>query len=462
MSEAHPLDVLGLRRAAGAEALAGGAKAFVPVHVGTHDVPIGTLLELLEQRPGLLPPRTGHLGNWEDIAHGRAGAMDFNTAICGGGHGYPLIYGFTRTEAEAEGGDEAYQPGSLIDGGRRRRLALHTWDGRGFVRRDRSLPLFCPLVRAELDGALVPLVDVHWRRMAGISGFRFRQWAHRLVERGPLVVDMLTVLLERAGRPKHPGQVFFPELISNAVRLSGEVGRCEVVPDGEGFLLEGHRYPSARALAEAVLLTVRSLVDPQDFFERLPQLPPVLPVMSLQLTNVLFGLLDTHHPDAPAGRPESPFITHLHWGARAMAGCPPRRGGYLSRRSTVRSLRAIAGPLVEEFDEANPLCFVLLPAQVFMLCPPSTSQADPAAMAELFKTVLAAAPDEAYPTALAWLSEHADRLSPYLRSRFVAGSGVPAGGPPREPAVPVEPDGFRDLTFRQACGVVAAFEEVLG
>ena len=145
-----------------------------------------------------------------------------------------------------------------------------------------------------------------------------------------------------------------------------------------------------------------------------------------------------------------------------MAGCPPRRGGYLSRRSTVRSLRAVATPLVRHFDEANPLAFVLLPAQSFMLCPPSTAPADADLLAGLFKTVLAAAPDGSYDATLGWLGDHADLLSPYLRGRFKNGSGAPADGASREPAVPVEPDGFRELTFRQACGAVAAFEEVLG
>lgn len=459
----HILDELGLRAAAGADALASGAKAFSPVHVGTHDVPIGTLLGLLERNPDLLPPRTGHLGNWEDIALGRSGPMDFNTAICGGGYGYPLIYGFTRTEADSEGGDEAYQPGSLIDAGRRDLLPLYTWDGQGFARRDRGRPLFCPLTQADVDGELVPLVELHWRRMSAIPGYRFKQWAAALVERGPLVTDMIRVLLEQAGGGKDPrnARQVFAELISHAVRLDGEVGRCELVRDGDAYVLEGHRYPDAQALAEAVMLTVRALVEPHEFFARLKEVPPVLPVMSLQLTNVLFGLLDTHHPDVPAGTPESPFITHLHWGARAMAGCPPRRGGYLARRSTVRSLRAITAPLVEHFDEANPLCFVLLPAQVFMLCPPSTSADDAEILADLFKTVRAARPDDSYETTLGWLADHGDRLSDYVRGRFRSGSGVRVGGTPRAAAVPVEPEGFRELTFRQACGAVAAFEEVL-
>ncbi|GHD02168.1 hypothetical protein GCM10010313_15590 [Streptomyces violarus] len=456
----HILDRLGLRRAAEADALTAGTKTFVPVHVGTHDVTIGALLNALDADPALLPPRTGHLGNWEDIAAGRSGPMDFNTAICGGGHGYPLIYGFTRTEADTEGGDEAYQPGSLIEKGKRHTLPLHTWDGTRFVRRDRSKPLFCPLVQAEVDGQLVPLVELHWQRMLALPGYRFRQWAAALTDRAPLVTDMLTLLLEQAAAQGR--NQAFAELISQAVRLDGEVSRCDLRPEGTGYVLDGHRYPSARALAEAVMLTVRALVEPAGFFARMRDLPPVLPVMSLQLTNVLFALLDVHHPDAPAGPPESPFITHLHWGARAMAGCPPRRGGYLSRRSTVRSLRAITDPLVRHFDEAGPVAFVLLPAQAFMLCPPSTAPDDAEVLAELFRGVRAAGPEAAYDTTLTWLDSHRERLSEYLRGRFRSGSGVPADDTLREAAVPVEPEGFRELTFRQACGAVAAFEEVLG
>lgn len=455
------LDELGLRSAAGADALAAGEKTFQPVHLGTQDVRIGTLLELLRRDPDLLPPRTGHLGNWEDIALGRSGPMDFNTAICGGGHGYPLIYGFTRTEAAAEGGDEAYQPGSLIEQGRRDSLDLYTWDGRAFVRRDRGRPLFCPLTQAEVDGGLVPLVDLHWRRMLRIPGYRFRQWAAVLVEHGALVTDMLTLLIEQADATTRQG-TRLAELISQAVRLDGDVARCDLSTDGAGYVLDGYRYPSARALAEAAMVLVRALVEPAGFFEQLGGLPPVLPVMSLQLTNVLFGLLDTHHPDGPAGGAESPFITHVHWGARAMAGCPPRRGGYLTRRSTVRSLRAITTPLVRRFEQARPVAFVLLPAQVFMLCPPSTCPADGDLLAGLFKAVLAAGPDAAHETTLGWLGEHREKLSAYLRGRFTSGSGVPADGTLRDPAVPVEPDGFRDLTFQQASAVVAAFEEVLG
>ena len=453
------LDGLGLAQAVDAEGLLSGRKTFGVVHAGQHDVRIGTALDLIRTDPDLLPPRTGHLGNWADIAAGRAGPMDFNTAICGERYGFPLIYGFTRTEAREPGGDQAYQPGSSIIRGQRRDLSLHTWNGERFQARDHERPLFCPLVLAEVGGELVPLVEVHWQQMLGTADYPFVQWAQALTARAGMVTDMLTLLLEQAGAQGRTQA--FAELISHSVRLDGQVGRCDLQPDGAGFVLDGYRYPSARSLAEATMLTVGALAEPRWFFDHLREMPAVLPVMSLQVTNVLFAELGMHRRAWREGRVEAPLITHLHWGARAMAGCPPKRNGYLVRRSTVRSLRAISDPLVEHFAAAQPAAFVLLPAQVFALCPPSTSPQDLELMGLLVKTIASTNPDGAHAAALHWLEEQADQFSPYFRGRFQLGAGVPADGRRRKAAHLEQPEGFTDLTFRQACAAVAAFEEVL-
>jgi hypothetical protein len=453
------LDGLGLVKAARVDELADQSQSFMPINVSMHDLRIGTLLDLVHREDGLLPPRTGHLGNWGDIALGRSGPMDFNTAVCGPGHGYPLVYGFNRTEAEIEGGDDVYLPGSLVDEGERTLLPLFTWDGSGFVRRDRSRPLFCPVVQTELDGQLVPLIDVHWQRVMDIPGYRFEQWAAGLVDNYELMVELLCVLFEDARCQPNPGRGLI-ELISHSARLDGEVSRCEMSLDGDGYLLDGHRFDSTRALAEAVMLPLRALTEPKWFFEHIAELPPVLPVISLLLTNVLFAVLGVHRPDETGVPDEGPFITHLHWGARAMAGCPPRRNGYFARRSRVRPMRTITAPLVKHFPQIKPICFVLLPAPVFMLCPPSTSPQDVARMDRLVRSVLAATPDAAYDTALAELGSYGTEFSDYLNGRFDDGSGVLRDGRLREPAVPVEPAGFRDLTFRQASAMVAAFEQV--
>jgi len=167
-------------------------------------------------------------------------------------------------------------------------------------------------------------------------------------------------------------------------------------------------------------------------------------------------VLGVDRPDESGVPATGDVITHLHWGARAMAGCPPRRNGYFGRRSRVRPMRTITAPLVAQFAAIKPICFVLLPAPVFMLCPPSTAPHDIELMTGLVASVLSAAPDDAYDTALHEIGGFSD----YLARRFDDGSGVLRDGLDRAQSVPVEPDGFRELTFRQASAMVAAFEQV--
>src|SRR5688572_21896525 len=96
-----PLEIveeLGLSNRIDVEALAARRCSYDSIHFGLHHVPIGSLITLIQDEPFLRPPRTAHIGNWEDIAKGRAGAMDFNKVICKWNLGYPLIYPFTKTE----------------------------------------------------------------------------------------------------------------------------------------------------------------------------------------------------------------------------------------------------------------------------------------------------------------------------------------------------------------------------
>lgn len=434
-------------------------RVLTPVHLGTRDVTIGSALNVIQKHDTLLPPRTGHLGNWDDIAQGRAGAMDFNAAICGPGYGYPLIYGFTRTEAETEGGDDVYLPGSLVDRGHARQLALYTWNGKRFAMRDRSRPLFCPFVQADYNGGLRALITVHWERMLRIPGYRFKNWAQSLLDNEPLLIDMLCVLLDEACSGKYPERDL-SELISHSARLDGQVSRCGPVPNGTGYLLDGCRYASSRELARAVTLSLRALTEPEWFFANIDSAPVVLPVPSLLLTNMLFAVFGDHRPEESGVPNEGPFITHLHWGARAMAGCPPRRNGYFARRSRLRPMRNIMRVLTRDFPEVKPVCFVLMPAQVFMLCPPSSSQADLDRLSQVIKVVHEADPELCYETALREVESRSEEFSRYLRGRFRNGVGVAHDDGRPEMGQPAEPETFREMTFRQACALVAAFEEV--
>lgn len=455
------IDSLDLTSSIDMEAMRDRRQAFARVHVGMLDVPIGSLLEGLRRDPVGLPPRSGHLGNWDEIARGRAGAMDFNQAICAGGYGYPLIYSFTQTEAESpRAGDWVYLPGSIVQGGRYAPLALHSWDGTRFVRRARDHALFSPFVRAEVDGQLVGLTRLHWQRMQGLAQFRFRHEAAVILEHEEQVRAILEHLLEAARTRDNPRRAF-GALIASTVALDGTMSRCDIATQGAGYRLGKRVYASTAELVEAALVPFRAAADPDWLCAAIADLPSTVPVVG----HILLGVLSAMFATPEGGtRPEGPVNVHLHWGARAMAGFPPRRRGYFMERSTARSMREICATLVDAFDDVQPLCVVLLPAATFMLCPGSAHPDD----AELVGELLA---DAADPTLSApeieaithrWLERRRDALSAYFADRFRAGSGLLYDSAPPAPSVPIEAPGFRTLTFRQACAIVGALDSAIG
>jgi hypothetical protein len=463
---------LGLAAAVHVRELADRRQAFTSIHMGTEDLPLGSLLDLLAEETALKPPRTGHIGNWEDIALGRAGAMDFNKAICARGFGYPLIHCFTQTEAEGSpGGDWVYLPGSLAERGRRVPLPLFTWDGTSFTRRGRERGYFCPLVQAEFDGSLVPLVELHWRRMRALAGFDFRLAAAVIQRHATEVRAIVAHLLEQASAAGGSLGVF-QDLIGHAAARDGTVARCTLRREGKGYWLEDCHYASTEALVDHVMMMYRAVTEPRLFLADLPALPPLLPVMGNVLNMVLHAHLLTHYPDLDGGRAgvARPFNVHLHWGARDMAGFPPRHKGYFAASSKRRSFRRLCGWLAAHFPDFEPICFVLLPAPVFMLSPTSAHPGDAELLAELFREVRAACPGlgAAPPERLAeavegatrsWATRRAGALSPYFMNRFVPRRGVLHAGDLPAASEPVEPDGFRALTLRQATLIAGALLE---
>lgn len=458
------VDVLGLASSVDMEALRDRRRAFERVHVGMLDVPIGSLLDALQHDPDGVPPRSGHLGNWDEIARGRAGAMDFNQAICAGGYGYPLIYSFTQTEAESpRAGDWVYLPGSIVTYGTRTPLALHTWDGTAFAPRGRDHALFSPFVQADVDGELVALTELHWRRMQGLERFRFRHEAAVILEHEEQVRAILAHLLE-AARARSNSRRAFGALIAATVALDGAVTRCDIVPEGNGYRLGDRRYRSTQELVDAALVPFRAAADPQRFFAEIAELPDALPVVGHIVVGVLSAMFAASQARPRGG---GSVNVHLHWGARAMAGFPPRRRGYFMERSTGRSMRDICTTLVAGFNDIGPLCIVLLPAATFMLCPGSAYPADEELLGELFADIAAegertiAAP-EIEAIVHRWLERRRHALSSYFVDRFRAGSGLLYGSAPSAPSEPIEPPGFRALTFRQACAIVGALDSAIG
>jgi hypothetical protein len=466
---------LGLTEAGAVEDLSERRSFFQGVHLGMRDTPIGTLLDLLRNEPGLSPPRSGHIGNWENIVRGRSGATDFNQAICTQGYGYPLIFGFTQTETE-DGlrGDGVYRPGSIIRDDRMHALDLYTWDGRSFARRTRERALFCPFVMTEQDSSLVNLTALHVERMRDMQQvLPFRLETDLILRHEDTVRSALTVLLEAAALRPNPRREY-ADLIGHLAGLDGTVQRCEVRRDGRGYLIGTRRYASTSELVDHALLTLRAVSDPAAFAAGIADLPTALPVVSHLLLDVLSAYFGAHYPDLGESDqlPTKPFNAHLHWGARDMAGYPPARRGYFVQKSTARSLRTICATLGAHLPGVDPLCFLLLPASVFMLCPTTAHQRDAELVSALIRSVRRATPagDTRSPEAIteaarsaveAWLSTEGAALSPYFRHRFRPRGTVLHPDKLPSSSRPVEPEGFRELTFRQAGLAVGAMVSMM-
>lgn len=398
--------------------------------------------------------------------------MDFNRTICAGGLGYPLVYAFNQTEADGRRGDWVYLPGSLARRGEREELPLMTWDGAGFALRTREHPLFVPFVATVVDGAWSPLSRVHTERMRQLPGMGFRVEADTIYQRSDDVRAMLAILLERATESANPRRAF-SELIGHAARLDGRITRASIQRDGAGYWLNDQRFDSTAALVGAALAPFAAVADPDRFFAELGGCPEQLPVMSGLLVGLLSALFGTHYPGVgnPDGALTSPFNPHFHWGARDMAGFPPRRRGYFAEKSTRRCLRRLCDILSDEHS-IDPLLFVLMPAAIYLLCPADAHPRDAELLAGLFERVsnetsgFADATDDRAMSAVdsvvrSWLVTARPHLSRYLLHRFNARRGVI-----HDTAVPcsssaVEPDGFAEATLRQACMIVGALVDAL-
>ncbi|SFX57268.1 hypothetical protein SAMN04487866_11231 [Thermoactinomyces sp. DSM 45891] len=467
LTELSVLDKLRWKKDSALDAFERRECSFNWIHMGTTDVKIGKLLSLIQSSPELLPPRTGHIGNWEQIMQGRAGMMDFNNAICSKGYGYPLLYCFTQTETQdMQNGDIVYVPGSIVEQDNRMELPLFTWDRSGFVRRGREHSYFTPFVKTEYRGEFIPLIQVHKNRLQ-YQKFEFRFEPSIVYEQEPLVKRILCDLIEDASQREN-SRAIFQDLISHQVTLDGRMYRSDLICEDRGFRMGEVFYSSASELVEAAMIPFRAVDEPDQFFQQIDQMPTHMPLVSNVAMRIFSAVVSSHYPDRNVIRSTmtQPFNPHFHWGARDMAGYPPKRSGYIATKSKVRSYRRICKLIIDRYPEVDPILFVVIPAVVFSLCPTDQHPRDNELLAELFLRVrkgtdhLAECPGqmaiEVECITLQWLGEQKSNLSQYFLDRFIPKCGILNNQKSHDFSRSVEPEGFRELSFQQSCMIVGS------
>lgn len=403
--------------------------AFDWIHMGNSRIQVGQLIEALRGTLNLLPPRTGHIGNWENMVQGCAGPRDYNNITCGEqGIGYPLLYDFNQTETDVPGvGDWSYLPGSIVKGGQRQPLELFTWDVRNFKRRERDEPLFTPFTVASIEGQLIPLCKLHRDRCGSLGNFDFHFLSTVLARKQHLARKVLRAFLEHARR-MNTSEHFLKLIFDRSVGTDGKIARDVLEISGHGFKMGSRLYASIDDIIEHAMIPIIAAASPEGFIDSVSELPSQMPFPSIAIFHLLMAILHTHYPDISNVPPSMtrPCNPHVHWGGIPMAGSPPKTRGFFRGKSG--DLRKLFPLVISEFREIDPVLYILLPAGIFNLCPHGAYPADVELSQELFDRVhretdhLAHNPDEMAKrlerVAATWQATAIATLSSYFASRF--------------------------------------------
>jgi hypothetical protein len=437
------------------------------VHMGTSLCTVAALERVILEHPMISTPRSGHVGNWTDIADGRAGAIDYNKIICEQtALGVPLIYEFTMTEDEAlKLGDSIYLPGSYVRGGRREALPLYSWGGSDFVIRDRTVPRLSPFVLTPDQGQLISLVEFHRRRCANLPSYHFRSQAGLILQNEVCLREVLRSLVMNAYRQPNPGKAL-GLVFDRIASCDGSVRRASWTVHGNACYCDTDEFADTETLLDCAVLPFVAASEPDRVTTEISHFARPMPLCSSPLIGMLLAIFDSHVSDRQiVGRNHrDPVNVHPHWGAIGMAGYPPRRSGHFADHA--RYSRKLYQTVIREFQEFRPVYFVLLPAAIYLLWPQEHYLRDVELVANLIHDVRRKTDallektnilyEEVSRVVLHWLKEVRSSLSAYFINRFVLRRSVFNDIILPPPGRCIRPDGFDNLTLRQASMMIGA------
>lgn len=444
--------------------------AFEWLHLGLLPIEIGKVLAVIEQDKIMFPPRTGHIGNWDGILSGHAGALDFNYLSISNNRGYPLLYCFNQTEsADGSTGDTVYKPASIYRNEEHVPLELFVWSGSDFTPCNKDKSYFTPFVFLKRNDEFISLINFHVENLSQREYFNFRLEPDLLYENRSKVRQILIVLIKNASKQRNSKRAM-SEIFSHQVSLNGEMIRVTIEETNGGFLMGSMRYDSAEDIADASLIVLEAVSRPVLFKEKIKSLPSFFPMISNTLSRILSAIFSSHFPLGHSNNHTTPFNPHFHWGARDMAGYPPLKNGYFSNKSKLKATRDMFNVIIKEIIDINPVLFVIFPSSIFLLSMPLRYDRDLMLIEELLNDVIEVEnqedPKRIYilikKMVTVWLSSNRKELSSYFINKFKPSSGFQADSDIYfQKDTLSEPANFRKLTFQRACMIVSAlFEEI--
>lgn len=439
------------------------------LHAGTSSLTINELSGIISHLP-TLPTRTGHLGNWQEIAEGRGSALEHNGIVCGAKKlAYPLIIDLNQIENESmDSGDIVYLPGSIINKGKRNKLSIRTWNGESFEKRDRTLSYFSPFTLAEIDGQLTPITVIHRKNILTYPHAKFV--SSLFIQHKAFITDILRAILTSVVFKNSKLQLH--DIIDRTVSLDGSLIRTEIKAFNGGFQVGGIFYANVDQLIEAIFLPLQAAHDPTIFFDNIKNIPDKMPFLSLSMLSTLPCLLNAHHINSvfPSYYENEPFLPYFEWGAFDSAGYPPRSKGYF--REKVTFIREFYRIIIQTFPNITPAFFILLPSTIFNLLPCDAYHNDIEIVNELIETILhhtetikSSAVDillnKVEFLTYEWFFKYKDALSPYYIKKFGKQRCIyqPTDFPER--SNPVDLASFNKLSLQKSCMLMGAMREII-
>ncbi len=443
--------------------------AFDWIHSGRLSMKIRELSEIIKNSP-ILPPRTGHLGNWQEIAAGRGNALDHNGVVCGRNLAYPLIVDFNQTEnSSMDSGDVVYLPGSIVNNGERQLLDIYTWNGTAFEARSREFSYFLPFVLTRRQGKFIPLTVIQRKNCLSYENAKFI--SSIIFGQLELVKEVLRKVIEYV-RADSSGNLTLNDLVDRSVSIEGKLIRTELKFSAGKYQSDDMLYSSIDELVDALILPFKAAHDPQGFFDQINHMPKWMPFLSLPFLCTLYSILNTHllHQAENHMISRKPFNPYLEWGAFDSAGYPPKSAGYFKKKaSTIKEIYRI---VIHLFPDIEPLLFILLPSAIFNLLPGKTYPDDISSVEELLSDILhettgikSSAADlmlgKIELVTRSWLKDKKSKLSSYYLNKFSSKRCIHLEKPLIASNPVVDLSQFNELSLQQACMTLGSLREII-
>lgn len=444
--------------------------SFQWLNVGAQETLASVMLGTIQETDWLMPPRTAHIGSvWPNILAGGGADLMLNHAVISEKSGYGLIFDLNQLpDNEGTRGDTLYHPEKRWVGDRYEDLPVFTWNGKDFQARNREEPLFTPMVMTQVDGKMIPIVQLHRQDMLNAhSGFKF---VSQEIVSHPNTRDIMASLVKQASQGDSVIEInqTLSDIFDRHVTSDGIVHS-----KGVSQLVNGHyqvgstEYGSVDELVSAALNVFELAADPENLFQ-IGKYPECLPLVSKETLVTLMALLDT---DKSNRIPMADDVNiHVHFGALSMAGLPNTQySGYFSgSASQVNRVTSIArSGLKENGTPVPPVYMALVPAAIYLTYP---SAEDIQAVNELMSNIQ----DETAnlrnrPNVVkqkidnlvsSWTAKFASLLSPAFVSRFSRYDSTLTTKRPESPQL-IQPDVFPQMTFLQLGLIVGALKDNL-